>query len=227
MTDSVMFAPQMFFRERYELRGGAESAFVDRYLNAYSPGLARLGMRRVALWKDAFVQGRAREYLALWEFEQPQQLMRLSVALDSLTDGDADLQQARDALAELVLRREGWTLLGYPPIDKLADRSSAGASLRCCVYQEVDLVPNQYELFNKAVRVNFMRLLKGSDIRLVGVFRPQLLSVDAVVLWDLPNGCESLSFLDRIDATPEWHHWNSIAQTVRTGWRARVLTQVG
>ena len=69
-------------------------------------------------------------------------------------------------------------------------------------------------------------MLKGSGINLIGVLRPQLHSIEAVVIWDLKDGLESLAWLDKIDQTPEYSHWLAVSQTSRTGSRGRILHAV-
>jgi hypothetical protein len=220
---SAMLGRKMFFRETYEVLPGRTKEFLARYRTAYAPGMARLGLNLMGLWETSPIEGRDTAVIALWEMPDGAIQARLALALDSLDEGDAALQAARDELSVLIARRNGWCLLGVGEAMGIAEAKAAGIGLRTCLWSEVDIVPNQHALYDKSVRVNLLRLLEGSGIRLVGIYRPQLHSIEAVALWDLAQGAADLAWYDEIAQKPEFLHWNGIALTSRTAWRARLL----
>jgi hypothetical protein len=220
-----MFSPKMLFREVYEVLPGKTRDFVSHYKATYAPALARHGLTLIALWQTSAIEGRDSGFIALWDMPKDAVAIqaRLSKAFDSLTEGDPQLQAARDDLSVLVVRREGWSLLGVGAAMGLAEIKSAGLSLRTCLWTEIDVLPNQHVLYDRAVRANLLRLLAGSGLRLVGVYRPQIFSIEAIALWDLEHGAEDLAWYDQIAHQPEFLHWNTLAQASRSAWRARIL----
>ena len=226
MTASTMFSANMFFRETYRVLPGRANQFQQIYKNEYAPGLADFGLKLAGLWSSSPVQGNEVEHLALWEMKSGEQMMRLSKALDAVGEVATPLQKIRDSISLLIDRRDGWTLLGYEPTLNSEQWKQSGLLASTLLYEEIDIVPNQHPLFNRTLRTNYLRMLKGSGINLIGVLRPQLHSIEAVVIWDLKDGLESLAWLDKIDQTPEYSHWLAVSQTSRTGSRGRILHAV-
>jgi len=218
-----MFANVMYFREVYDLDAARMDSFASTYREAYAPKLEQLGFRPVARWETVPLQEGGTQFVALWSFDRPEQPMHLSRALDDHAHGDAHLQQARRELAAASTRREGWSLLAQQPGATIEEQVRDGADLSLCLLEELDLVPNQYELLNKALRVNFARLLADTGVRMLAVWRPQLYTIKAEVLWGMQDGWTSVQRFADLERHPEWLHWQAIAQTVRTGSRGRLL----
>jgi hypothetical protein len=212
----------MFLREIYRAYPGKGTEFARQYRREYSAGLARYGFRLTGFWETALTQGPGGEYIAFWEFDTPQTMEQLSKALDSIDAGDRELQAARDALSLCARREEGWALLGQGEVPTLAEMNARGLTRRLCLYEEIDVVANQHALLDKILRTSYLRMVEAKGQRLIGVFRPQLHSVEAVVLWDLEDW-NSLAWSDAAADTPDMKHWMNIALTARTGWRGRLL----
>ena len=213
----------MYFREVYDLDEARLPAFARTYREAYAPHLERLGFKPVLRWETVPLQDSGAQFIALWRFEQPEQPMQLSRALDDPAHGDPALRQARLALSGASRRREGWSLLAQQPHPTIEEQLHQVPGLSLCLLEEVDLVANHYELYHKALRINFSRLIEGTGARLLAVFRPQLYSVKAEVLWGFADGWASLERFAAIERHPEWPHWQAIAQAVRSGARGRLL----
>lgn len=219
---SNMFNGKLVFVQGYTALPGRGAEFVQGYRSRFLPLMQKRGLRLAGFWQTSAFDGPGDEFFVFWEFDASSEMVALTKALDSWEEGDPDLQAARDDLSMLVSRQEGLTHLGSAESLDIAAQRREGLSLRRCLLEHVDLVPNQHALFEKALRINYLRLLEGSGIRLVGVYRPQLFSIKAVVLWDVED-FSRLSRLDEIESTAEFRHWNNIATTFRTATSGRLL----
>jgi hypothetical protein len=109
----------------------------------------------------------------------------------------------------------------------LAELRDGDVATEWIVREEITLGPNQYDLYNKSLRTNYLRLLRGSGIELLGVYRPQLLTVAATAFWSLRNGLVDLAGLEEIQGTREHTHWGNLALSSRSAWSATVFQAVG
>ena len=221
---SDMFDGKLFFLQTYAALPGKADEFRRLFSRSFAPLLEKRGLRKAAFWETSQVEGPSGEHLALWEFSAPSEMIGLTRALDA-PDGDQELQAVRDDLSLLVSRQEGWTYLGSGQSLGIADMRREGITLKNCLWEQVDIVPNQYALFENALRVDYLRLIRDSGIRLVGVYRPQLFSIKATVLWDLED-FSCLSRLDEIDDSAALRHWGNIALTFRTAVSGRLLRAI-
>lgn len=213
----------LFLYERYEVVPDQAYVFAAHYRDTYGEGLKRLGVEKVGFWQTSALQGRPTDFCALWELPDASFQSRISAALDTGAAGDADLQEHRNQLSPLVARREGWCVSGVGGAMNLAQIRAANLSMSSCLLVDVDTLPNRIVLYDRSLRVNFLRLLQDTGISLVGVFRPVKLSIQALVLWDLANWPAALAAYDEIAGTDAFLHWNAVAQETRTGWRSRLL----
>jgi hypothetical protein len=220
------FSPTMVFRESYQVPQKHMEKFIEYYQHEYSPELTQLGLRNVGFWVAYSVQGTDGRCLAMWEADSGPHMTRVMVALDSMNGGVEALQRARDELSLLADEREGWVLLGLPGTLSLAEMNDYGIQRDLCLFESVDILPNMYDLLNKAIHTSYVRMLKGSGIELLGIYRPQVLTTSAVIVWSLTDGLEVLSRLDEIENSPEFHHWNNSALSVRTSWRGELYRSI-
>lgn len=218
-----MASASLYYREVFEVLPERARDFVALYKQSYAPRLADLGLRRVAFWQASPLEGRQGGFTALWEMPDASFQATLSRALDSSVRAQVGLQTIRDQLSALLLRREGWCFSPIGQAMDLSDIRAAGLSLTTCVWTEIDVHANRIAVLDKALRSNVLRLLRGSGLTLVGVLRPQVHSIEAVALWDLKNGAADLAAYDAIVDTPEHLHWNAVATSIRSGWRAQLL----